>query len=83
MIRNSIADIDEGRERGAGRLLASMKTLMVITPRILYQPPSRTLKSEAEADEDGVVMCSGPEEEEEVGWAEWSRAGGMGEARSV
>lgn len=42
--------------------------------------PPRVLKPEAEMDEDGVVVCSGPEEGEEVGqvkpplgW-EWNRA---------
>ncbi|XP_017378244.1 neurogenic locus notch homolog protein 4 isoform X6 [Cebus imitator] len=49
----------------------------------------KTLKPEAEVDEDGVVMCSGPEEGEEVGQAEetgppskcqlWPLSGGCGE----
>lgn len=49
---------------GVGRQLQTLWTL-----KALYPPPSssRTLKPEAKADEDGVVMCSGPEEGEEVG----------------
>lgn len=43
-----------------------MALAYIINPYLLT--PSRTLKPEAEADEDGVAMCSGPEEGEEVGW---------------
>ncbi|XP_048661022.1 neurogenic locus notch homolog protein 4 isoform X4 [Marmota marmota marmota] len=53
----------------------------------------KELKPEAEVEEDGVVMCSGPEEEEEVNQAEemappskcqlWPLSGGCGELPQV
>lgn len=60
--------------RGIGRLL---KTSQTLRPSTHHPPSSRALKPEAEVDEDGVIMCSGPVEGEEVGQVqvpgeEWS-----------
>lgn len=56
-----------GKDEGQESCWKSWRLLLVLTGvTCTHSPPSRELKPEAEVEEDGVVMCSGPEEEEEV-----------------